>query len=140
MARYAGWTPGQGPEPDRVRQSREMFRRALRTGVVIACGSDVGVFAHGENARELELMVEYGMTPAQALRAATATAAQVLRRGDEMGRIAPGLRADLVAVRGDPLQDIAALRAVVWVVSGGRIMAGRAAEAPVLGAPRSASR
>jgi imidazolonepropionase-like amidohydrolase len=140
VARYAGWTPGQGPEPERVRQSREMFRRALRAGIVIACGSDVGVFAHGENARELELMVEYGMTPAQALRAATVVAAQVLRRGDELGRIAPGLRADLVAVRGDPLRAISALRAVVWVVAGGRIVAGHAAETLAPATPRGASR
>jgi imidazolonepropionase-like amidohydrolase len=121
LARQAGWRPGE-PEPERVRQSREMFRRALRAGTIIACGSDVGVFAHGDNARELELMVEYGMTAAQALRAATSVAAEVLGRSDDLGRIAPGFRADLVAVSGDPLQDISVLHRVVLVVQDGKVV------------------
>ncbi len=121
MARYAGWQPGQ-PEPESLRQSRDLFRHALRTGVSIACGSDAGVFAHGDNARELALMVEYGMTPAQALRAATSVAASVLGETDNLGRIAPGFRADLVAVRGDPLGDISALGRVVLVVRDGKVV------------------
>lgn len=121
MARYGGWTPGQ-PEPERLRQARAVFGTALRVGVLIACGSDAGVFAHGDNTRELELMVDYGMTPAQALRAATLVAAQVLGRGDDLGRLASGALADLIAVSGDPLRDIAALRAPVLVVQEGRIV------------------
>jgi imidazolonepropionase-like amidohydrolase len=118
ISRYAGWKPGE-PEPARVRDSREMFARALKSGAIIANGSDVGVFAHGKNARELELMVAYGMSPKDALRAATATAATVLRQDKELGRLAPGYLADLVAVRGNPLEDIAVLEKPVLVVKGG---------------------
>ena len=120
IARYAGWEPGT-PDPPRIKRSKEMFARALESGVTIACGSDVGVFAHGDNVRELELMVAYGMTPGRALRAATITAARVLNRQDDLGRIAKGYLADLVAVRGDPLEDPASLRNVVIVLKDGRI-------------------
>ena len=98
-----------------------MFARALKSGVTIANGSDVGVFAHGENARELELMVAYGMSPKEALRAATATAAAVLRKDKELGRIAPGYLADLVAVKGDPLADISVIEKPAVVVKDGRV-------------------
>jgi len=120
VTRYAGWRPGQ-PEPARLREAREGFARALAAKVVIANGSDAGVFAHGENARELELLVAWGMTPRDALRAATATAAAVLGRGRDLGRIAPGAIADLVAVAGDPLAGIAALRHPVLVIKDGKV-------------------
>ncbi len=120
ISRYAGWKPGE-PEPQRIRETREMFARALKSGVTIANGSDVGVFAHGRNARELELMVAYGMTPGQALRAATATAAAVLRKDKELGRIAPGYLADLVAVKGDPLADISVIERPALVVKSGQV-------------------
>jgi imidazolonepropionase-like amidohydrolase len=120
IARYAGWKPGT-PEPPRVKESRDMFARALRSGVTIANGSDVGVFTHGENYRELELMVAYGMPPREALRAATTTAAAVLRKDKELGRIASGYLADLVAVKGDPLTDIAVIERPVVVVKDGRV-------------------
>jgi imidazolonepropionase-like amidohydrolase len=98
-----------------------MFARALKIGVTIANGSDVGVFTHGENAREIELMAAFGMAPKDALRAATATAAGVLGKGKELGRLAPGYVADLVALRGDPLADIAVLRHPVLVIKDGWI-------------------
>jgi imidazolonepropionase-like amidohydrolase len=120
VSRYAGWKPGE-PEPQRIKESREMFARALKSGVTVANGSDVGVFAHGRNARELELMVAYGMSPAQALRAATVTAAAVLRKEQELGRIAPGYLADLVAVKGNPLVDISAIEQPAVVVKEGKI-------------------
>ncbi|MEO7420374.1 MAG: amidohydrolase family protein, partial [Thermoanaerobaculia bacterium] len=105
----------------RVKESREMFVRALKSGVTIANGSDVGVFTHGENARELKLMVAYGMSPGQALRAATSIAAAVLRKDKELGRIAPGYLADLVAVKGDPLADISVVERPALVVKDGRV-------------------
>jgi imidazolonepropionase-like amidohydrolase len=119
VARYAGWKVGT-PEPPAIVASRAFFARALKSGVTIAMGSDVGVFRHGDNAREIELMVAYGMKPVDALRAATSTAADVLGKGKDLGRIAPGAVADLIAVRGDPLSDAATLRDVVLVVQGGK--------------------
>ena len=102
-----------------------MFARALASGVIIACGSDVGVFSHGQNARELELMVAYGMSPVQALRSATLVAAQVLDRRDSLGRIEKGYLADLVAIRGDPLEDISAVRRPVMVLKEGSVVLDR---------------
>jgi imidazolonepropionase-like amidohydrolase len=122
MGRSAGWRPGSEPVPARVLASREAFRRARAAGVRIVNGSDMGVFAHGDGARELELMVECGMPPAEALRSATAVAAEVLRLGDRLGTIRPGLLADLIAVEGDPTRDIHALRAVRLVVRGGVVV------------------
>ena len=123
MARYAGWKPGE-PDHPRITLAKELMRRALASGVTIACGSDAGVFAHGDNARELELMVADGMSPADAVRAATATAARVLGR-DDLGRIRKGCAADLVAVRGNPLEDISVLRRPVFVMNDGRIVVDR---------------
>lgn len=120
VARYAGWRDNQ-PVPISVRMSRESFALACEVGVVIACGSDAGVFAHGSNAREIELMVAAGMSPADALTAATTVAARVLGREGALGRIAPGFGADVVGLRLDPLQGPTALREVGWVVSRGRV-------------------
>jgi len=94
---------------------RASFVAARESGVVIANGSDVGVFAHGDNAREISLLEEHGLTTLEALRAATSVAAKVLRR-DDIGVLRPGARADLVAIEGDPLDDISLLRRVraVW--------------------------
>ena len=119
VARYRGWKPGD-PEPERIAESRELMRRALASGVTIACGSDAGVFAHGTNAREIELMVAYGMTPKDALAAATRVAATVLGRAD-LGTIDVGRTADLVALDGDPLTDPPALHRVTLVVKDGHV-------------------
>jgi imidazolonepropionase-like amidohydrolase len=117
---FEHYVPGGEPTP-RMRESERAFRAALRVGVLIGNGSDVGVFAHGDNARELERMVRYGMTPAQALHAATDGAAKILRQGDRFGRIAPGLRADLAAFEGDPSASIDALRKPVLVMKDGTV-------------------
>lgn len=117
-ARYAGWKPGE-PDPPQVRAAKEMFARAMKSGVTIACGSDVGVFAHGENLRELKLMAEYGMPVADVLRSATTTAAKALGKEKDLGRIAVGFIADVIAVRGDPLVDLKALEKPVLVIKDG---------------------
>jgi len=122
VAQYGGWTPGVGPEPARVRAKRASVRLALEAGVQIANGSDVGVFAHGDNARELELLVDYGLTPMQAIVAATTTAGRVLQRPADLGVVQVGAPADLLIVRGDPSTDIRALRAVHTVVQRGAVV------------------
>src|SRR6185436_18423890 len=98
---------------------------ALNAGVTILSGSDVGVFAHGDNAREIELMVGYGMPAVDAVKSATSIAARVLHQETAIGTVKPGLYADLIAVEGDPTRDISALRRVRYVMNGGKVAATR---------------
>jgi imidazolonepropionase-like amidohydrolase len=118
---FQHWHKGVDPEPASVKSKRQSFKAALDAGVTICNGSDVGVFAHGTNAREVELLVDYGMTPVDALRSATSIDASVLKMGDQIGKVAPGLKADLIAVTGDPTKDISAIDHVVLVMKDGVI-------------------
>ncbi len=121
ILRYGGWRPGTDPEPDRIRAKRASFRAALDARVPLCMGGDAGVYAHGDNAREMELMVAYGMAAADVMVAATGANARFFHLGDR-GRIAPGLLADLVAFEGDPTRDIGAVRRVRLVMRGGQVV------------------
>jgi imidazolonepropionase-like amidohydrolase len=98
---------------------RENFKKAVAMGVPIAFGSDSGVYPHGLNARQFAYMVRYGMTPMQAIRSATSDAAKLMQRDQDVGSITPGRYADMIAVEGDPMQDIRVLERVAGVIKGG---------------------
>ena len=117
---YGGWQKGVDPEPERIALKKRAFQAALQAGVPMCFGGDVGVYDHGDNVYELELMVEYGMTPTQAVIAATSGNADILRL-DDRGAIREGTLADLIAVDGDPTSDISALRRVRFVMKGGEV-------------------
>jgi imidazolonepropionase-like amidohydrolase len=116
---YRGWK-GTGTEPDEMIKKRNMFTMALKSGVTICMGGDVGVFAHGDNAREMILMAQYGMKPLDVLRSATSVNADVFGLKD-LGSIKPGFLADLVAVEGNPAEDIKAVKQVKLVIKDGVI-------------------
>ncbi len=118
---YGGWRKGQDPDPPRIALKKRIFRQAMALGVSIGMGGDVGVYPHGENAWEMELMVEYGMSELEVLRATTSLNADTFHL-DDRGRIAAGLMADLVAVEGNPLDDISAVRDVRLVMKGGAVV------------------
>jgi imidazolonepropionase-like amidohydrolase len=122
ISQYRGWKKGSDPEPPPIGQKRASMEAARKAGVTFAFGGDVGVFPHGDNAREMELLVhQYGFTPVDVLRQATSGNASIFHLADR-GNIRAGLLADLVAVDGDPTRDIAAIRGVHFVMKGGTVV------------------
>jgi imidazolonepropionase-like amidohydrolase len=120
IAQYRGWKKGT-PEPNGITAKRKSFSYALQAGVTICMGGDVGVFTHGDNAREMEMMVDYGMQPINVLRSATSVNADVFRINKTVGRISPGLFADILVVQGDPSKNIHDIRNVKLVMKNGLI-------------------
>jgi imidazolonepropionase-like amidohydrolase len=121
ISQYRGWVKGKTPEPERVTIKMKSFKEAIASGVTIGMGGDVGVFPHGENVLELELMVEYGLPVIDALKAATGVNARAFHLQNEVGFIKPGLLADLIIVTGDPSKNISDLRKVQWVMKDGTV-------------------
>ncbi len=120
ISQYRGWKKGTQPEPLRLQEKRKSFKQALQSGVTILMGGDAGVFAHGDNAREMEMLVAYGMKPLQVLQAATSVNATVFKIGDKVGSLKPGMLADIIAVQGNPLIDISQIRNVSLVMKDGQ--------------------
>jgi imidazolonepropionase-like amidohydrolase len=120
IAIYKGWKKGTDPETEGIRQKHKIFTDAMKAGVTICMGGDVGVFTHGDNSREMERMVEYGMKPLDVLRSATSVNAEVFGMKN-LGEIKQGCLADLVAVEGNPAQDIKTLKNVKMVMKDGVI-------------------
>ncbi len=121
ITQYRGWQKGKEPEPERISQKKKSFQLAMETGVDIVFGGDVGVFAHGENYREMELMVAYGMQPIHVLISATSLNAKVFHL-DKLGCIKKGFLADIITVKGDPTKDIHSMRQVSLVMQAGTIV------------------
>jgi len=121
IQQYRGWKKGIDPEPQSITNKKKSFQLALQSGVTICMGGDVGVFSHGDNAREMELMVEYGMKPIDVLKSATSINADVFGYGEQIGRIKKDLFADLIAVDGDPSIDIKNIKKIKLVTKDGVI-------------------
>lgn len=119
ISQYRGWKKGVTPEPANVTNKKKSFKEALASGVTIGMGGDVGVYPHGENVLEMELMVEYGMKTFDVLKAATSVNARALHMDNQVGFVKEGLKADLVIVTGDPSKNISDLRKVKFVMKDG---------------------
>ncbi|MCE2894182.1 MAG: amidohydrolase family protein [Flammeovirgaceae bacterium] len=122
ITQYRGWKKGVSPDPANVVNKKKSFKAAMESGVAIGMGGDVGVFPHGENALEMELMVEYGMKPMEVLKAATTINAKAFHLDQQVGAIKEGLKADLLIVSGDPSNVISDLRKVKWVMKDGVVV------------------
>lgn len=123
ISQYGGWKKGLDPEPTRISNKRKSFKMALDAGVKVVFGGDVGVFTHGENARELEMMVDYGMTPESTLQSATSLNAEMFHL-ERLGQIKEGFLADIIAVEGNPIDNISNLKKVNMVMKNGVIYKG----------------
>ena len=121
ISQYRGWNKAKDPDPERIIKKKKSFKQALKSGVKICFGGDVGVYPHGDNARELELMVEYGMDAKDVLIAATSGNAKTFHLDDQVGSIKAGMMADIIAIQGDPTENISATREVRFVMKNGLI-------------------
>jgi imidazolonepropionase-like amidohydrolase len=121
ITQYRGWKKGIDPDPENVVRKKLSFKAALASGVTIGMGGDVGVFPHGDNVMEMELMAEYGMPNLDILKAATSVNARAMNWQDKLGRIKEGFLADLVVVKGNPLENISQIREVKFVMKDGVI-------------------
>lgn len=119
ITQYRGWKKGIDPEPANVLNKKKSFQAAIRSGVAIGMGGDVGVFPHGRNSLEMELMVEYGMAPMDVLKAATSINAKALGLEKQIGTLKEGMKADIAIFSGDPSEKISALRDVLFVMKDG---------------------
>ncbi len=120
ITQYRGWKKGVDPEPERITKKKASFKLALESGVQIVFGGDVGVFTHGENYREMELMVEYGMKPLDVITSATSLNANMFHL-EKLGKLKKGFFADIIAVEGNPLKDISVMKNVVFVMKDGEV-------------------
>lgn len=120
ITQYGGWKKGTDPEPTRISNKRKSFKMALDAGVKIVFGGDVGVFTHGENVRELEMMVDYGMSTQSTLESATSLNAEMFHLS-QLGQVKEGFLADIIAVEGNPLDNISSLKQVNMVMKNGVI-------------------
>ena len=120
ITRYSGWKKESQPDPERISKKKASFKLALESGVPIVFGGDVGVFTHGENYREMELMVEYGMKPLDVLIAATSGNARMFHL-NTLGELKKGFLADIIAVKGNPIENISVLKEVSFVMKDGII-------------------
>jgi imidazolonepropionase-like amidohydrolase len=121
ITQYRGWQKGKTPEPANVTNKKKSFKEAIESGVAIGMGGDVGVYPHGENALEMELMVEYGMKPLEVLKAATSVNSRAFRLENQVGFLKEGLKADLLIVTGNPSTTISDVRKVQFVMKEGTV-------------------
>ncbi|WP_419211873.1 amidohydrolase family protein [Maribacter sp. X9] len=120
ITQYRGWNKATDPEPKKISDKRKSFKLALDAGVQIVFGGDVGVFTHGENYREMELMVDYGMKPMDVLKSATSGNASLFHL-NQLGQLKKGFLADVIAVKGNPTKDISVMKNVSFVMKGGKV-------------------
>lgn len=121
ITQYSGWRKGTDPDPERITKKKASFKLALESGVDIVFGGDVGVFTHGENYREMELMVAYGMKPLDVLTSATSLNANIFHL-DNLGKLEEGFLADIIAVVGNPIKDISIMKNVSFVMKDGVVI------------------
>jgi imidazolonepropionase-like amidohydrolase len=121
ISQYRGWKKGVDADPVHIKEKKESFKNALNAGVIICAGGDVGVFTHGDNVRELEMMVDYGMSTMEVLKSATSINSKVFHLENLIGKITVGLKADILVVKGDPTKNISDLRKIEWVMKNGVI-------------------